>query len=170
MLGHYLRDLKGILASLDKSKELLKYVRWTSRFKMMLGDAIGDESHLEPEEGWQIASPLLETTTTGFNQTAKLAKASRFTHKIPPLSLPALQLMDLKRQSPHDRNTFTRWNLQQATHVQQQTQFLLIMLIHSCARCLQLGTWKMKHKFNGLQWLEDQLDYPAHVNRCLPKQ
>ena len=43
-----LRDLKGILVSLDKIKELLKFVWRTSRFKTTLGDAIGDVSHLEP--------------------------------------------------------------------------------------------------------------------------
>ena len=50
-LGRYSRDLKGILASLDKIKELLKYVGRTGRFKTTLGDAIGDVSHLDPEEG-----------------------------------------------------------------------------------------------------------------------
>ena len=50
-LGRASRDFKGILASLDKIKELLKFVGRTSRFKMTLGDAIGDVSHLEPEEG-----------------------------------------------------------------------------------------------------------------------
>ena len=50
-LGGTLRDFKGILVSLDKIKELLKFVGRTGRFKMTLGDAIGDVSHLEPEEG-----------------------------------------------------------------------------------------------------------------------
>lgn len=50
-LGRQSRDLKGILASLDKIKELLKYVGKTGRFRMTLGDAIGDVAHLEPEEG-----------------------------------------------------------------------------------------------------------------------
>ena len=50
-LGRTLRDLQGILASLDKIKELLKFVGRTSRFKTRLGDAIGDVSHLDPEEG-----------------------------------------------------------------------------------------------------------------------
>ena len=50
-LGHHSRDLKGILGRLDRIKELLKYVGRTARFKMTLGDAIGDVSHLEPEEG-----------------------------------------------------------------------------------------------------------------------
>ena len=50
-LGRSSRDLKGILASLDKIKELLKFVGRTSRFKTTLGDAIGDVSHLDPEEG-----------------------------------------------------------------------------------------------------------------------
>ena len=55
VLGCVLRDLKGILARLDKIKELLKFMGRTSRFKTTLGDTIGDVSHLEPEEGWQIA-------------------------------------------------------------------------------------------------------------------
>ena len=46
-----MRDLKGILASLDKIKELLKYVGRTGRPKTTLGDAIGDVSHLDHEEG-----------------------------------------------------------------------------------------------------------------------
>lgn len=50
-LGRHSRDLKGILASLDKIKELLKYVGKTGRFRTKLGDAIGDVSHLDPEEG-----------------------------------------------------------------------------------------------------------------------
>ena len=50
-LGRSSRDLKGILASLDKIKELLKFVGRTSIFKTTLGDAIGDVSHLDPEEG-----------------------------------------------------------------------------------------------------------------------
>ena len=50
-LGRMLRDLQGILASLDKIKELLKFMGRTSRFKTRLGDAIGDVSHLDPEEG-----------------------------------------------------------------------------------------------------------------------
>lgn len=50
-LGHYLRDLKGILESKMRIKELLKFVRKTARFKKMLGDSIGDVSNLEPEEG-----------------------------------------------------------------------------------------------------------------------
>ena len=41
-LGHHLRDLQGILASLDRVKELLKFIGRTARLKMMLGDAIGD--------------------------------------------------------------------------------------------------------------------------------
>ena len=50
-LGHHLRDLQGILASLDRVKELLKFVGRMARLKMTLGDAIGDVSHLETEEG-----------------------------------------------------------------------------------------------------------------------
>ena len=46
-LGRYSRDLQGILASLDRIKELLKFVGRTARFKMTLGNAIGDVSHLE---------------------------------------------------------------------------------------------------------------------------
>ena len=44
-LGHVSGDLKGMLASLDKIKELLKYVGRTGRFNMMLGDPIDDVSH-----------------------------------------------------------------------------------------------------------------------------
>ena len=51
-LGCYSRDLQGILASLDRIKELLKFMGRTARFKMTLGDAIGDVSHLETEEDW----------------------------------------------------------------------------------------------------------------------
>ncbi|KIK02623.1 hypothetical protein K443DRAFT_96534, partial [Laccaria amethystina LaAM-08-1] len=51
VLGCQSRDLKGILASLHKIKELLKYVGKTGRFKTTLGDAIGDVSHLDPKEG-----------------------------------------------------------------------------------------------------------------------
>ena len=49
-LGRYSRDLQGILASLDRIKELLKFVGRTARFKTTLGDAIGDVSQLETEE------------------------------------------------------------------------------------------------------------------------
>ena len=49
-LGRHLRDLRGILASLDRVKELLKFVGRTARLKTTLGDAIGDVSHLETEE------------------------------------------------------------------------------------------------------------------------
>ena len=42
---------QGILANMEGIKELLKYVGRTARFKTTLGDAIGDASHLEPEEG-----------------------------------------------------------------------------------------------------------------------
>jgi hypothetical protein len=49
-LGRHSRDLKGILTSLDRIKELLKFVGRTARFKTTLGDAIGDVSHLETEE------------------------------------------------------------------------------------------------------------------------
>ena len=49
-LSHYSRDLQGILASLDRIKELLGFMGRTARFKMTLGDAIGDVSHLETEE------------------------------------------------------------------------------------------------------------------------
>jgi hypothetical protein len=51
VLGRQSRDLKGILASLNKIKELLKYVGKTGRFKMTLGDVIDDVSHLDPKEG-----------------------------------------------------------------------------------------------------------------------
>lgn len=50
-LGRYSRDLKGIMASMKRIKELLKFVGRTARFKTTLGDSIGDVSHLEPEEG-----------------------------------------------------------------------------------------------------------------------
>jgi len=49
-LGRHSRDLQGILVSLDRIKELLKFVGRMARFKMTLGDAIGDVSHLETEE------------------------------------------------------------------------------------------------------------------------
>jgi hypothetical protein len=49
-LGHYSRDLQGILATLGRIKELLKFVGRTERFKNTLGDSIGEVSHLEPEE------------------------------------------------------------------------------------------------------------------------
>lgn len=39
-LGRYSRDLKAILASLDRIKELLRYVGRSGRFKNTLGDAI----------------------------------------------------------------------------------------------------------------------------------
>jgi len=48
-LGCYLRDLQGIL-ELERIKELLKFVGRMARFKNMLGDSIGDVSHLEPKE------------------------------------------------------------------------------------------------------------------------
>ena len=51
VLGRLSRDLRGILASLDGIKELLKYVGRTARFKTTLGNALGDVSHLESEEG-----------------------------------------------------------------------------------------------------------------------
>jgi ribonuclease HI len=50
-LGRYSRDLRSILTSLGRIKELLKFVGRTARFKNTLGDSIGDVSHLEPEEG-----------------------------------------------------------------------------------------------------------------------
>ena len=50
-LGRHSKDLQAILASLDYIKELLKFVGRTARFKKTLGDAIGDVSHLESEEG-----------------------------------------------------------------------------------------------------------------------
>jgi len=50
-LGRYSRDLKGIMASMKRIKELLKFVGRTTRFKKTLGDSIGDVSQLEPEEG-----------------------------------------------------------------------------------------------------------------------
>ena len=48
-LGRQLRDFQGIMSSLDGVKELLKYVGRTARFKKMLGDALGDVSHLDSE-------------------------------------------------------------------------------------------------------------------------
>jgi hypothetical protein len=50
-LGRYSRDLRSILTSLGRIKELLKFVGRMARFKNTLGDSIGDVSHLEPEEG-----------------------------------------------------------------------------------------------------------------------
>ncbi|KIJ98344.1 hypothetical protein K443DRAFT_680869 [Laccaria amethystina LaAM-08-1] len=50
-LGRYSRDLKSIMASMKRVKELLKFVGRTARFKNTLGDSIGDVSQLEPEEG-----------------------------------------------------------------------------------------------------------------------
>jgi len=50
-LGRYSRDLKGIMASMKRIKELLKFVGRTARFKKTLGDSIDDISQLEPEEG-----------------------------------------------------------------------------------------------------------------------
>jgi hypothetical protein len=50
-LGRRSRDLRGILENIDGIKKLLKYVGRTARFKTTLGDAIGDVTHLEPEEG-----------------------------------------------------------------------------------------------------------------------
>lgn len=49
-LGRYSRDLKGILESMKRIKELLKFVGRTKRFKKSLGDSIGDVSQLESEE------------------------------------------------------------------------------------------------------------------------
>lgn len=49
-LGRYSRDLKAILASLDRIKELLRYVGRSGRFKNTLGDAIGDVSQLDSED------------------------------------------------------------------------------------------------------------------------
>ena len=49
-LGRHSRDLRGILASLDRIKELLKFVGRTARLKATLGDTIGDVSHLENED------------------------------------------------------------------------------------------------------------------------
>jgi len=50
-LGHYSRDLKGIMASMKRIKELLKFVGRTARFKKIFGGSIGDISQLESEEG-----------------------------------------------------------------------------------------------------------------------
>ena len=50
-LGCWSRDFQGIMASLEGVKKLLKYVGKTARFKKMLGDALGDVSHLDSEEG-----------------------------------------------------------------------------------------------------------------------
>jgi len=50
-LGCYSRDLQGILVKLERIKEVLKFVGRMARFKNMLGDSIGDVSHLKPEEG-----------------------------------------------------------------------------------------------------------------------
>jgi len=50
-LGRYSRDLKGIMTSMKRVKELLKFVGRTARFKNMLGDSIGDVSQLESKEG-----------------------------------------------------------------------------------------------------------------------
>ena len=50
-LGRQSRDFQGIMASLEGVKELLKYVGKTARFKKTLGDALGDVSHLDSEEG-----------------------------------------------------------------------------------------------------------------------
>ena len=49
-LGRHSRDLRGILASLDRIKELLKFVGRMARLKATLGDTIGDVSHLENED------------------------------------------------------------------------------------------------------------------------
>ena len=46
-LGHQSQDLQGILGSLDGIKELLKFIGRMARFKKMLGDALGDVSHLD---------------------------------------------------------------------------------------------------------------------------
>jgi len=50
-LGRNSRDLRVILAGLDGIKELLKYIGRTARFKNTLGDALGDVSYLDSEEG-----------------------------------------------------------------------------------------------------------------------
>ena len=50
-LGRQSRDLRGILGSLDGIKELLKFIGRTARFKKTMGDALGDVSHLDSEEG-----------------------------------------------------------------------------------------------------------------------
>ena len=43
------------MLSLDGVKELLKYVGRMAKFKKTLGDALGDVSHLDSKEVWQIA-------------------------------------------------------------------------------------------------------------------
>lgn len=48
-LGRYSRDLQGILATLGRIKELLKFVGRMERFKNTLGDSIGEVS-FEPKE------------------------------------------------------------------------------------------------------------------------
>lgn len=48
--GRHPRDLKGILGSMSRIKEFLKYVGRTERLKASLGDTIGDVSNLESEE------------------------------------------------------------------------------------------------------------------------
>ena len=77
-LGHASRDFKGIEVSLDKIKELLKFVGRTGRFKMTLGDAIG-------------------TITTVFTtrQPSRSRPAGLPTNP-PSLSLPTLQFVDLQ--------------------------------------------------------------------------
>jgi len=59
-LGRYSRDLQGILATLGRIKELLKFVGRMERFKNTLGDSIGEVS-FEPKENWQVAPLLLQT-------------------------------------------------------------------------------------------------------------
>ncbi|EDR00810.1 uncharacterized protein LACBIDRAFT_313005 [Laccaria bicolor S238N-H82] len=49
-LGRWSRDLQGIMESLERVKELLKYVGRTERFKKTLGGTLGDVSHLDSEE------------------------------------------------------------------------------------------------------------------------
>jgi hypothetical protein len=49
-LGHHSRDFQGILASLDRVKELLKFVGRMARLKTTFGNTIGDVSNLETEE------------------------------------------------------------------------------------------------------------------------
>ena len=95
-LGHHLRDLQGILASLDRVEELLKFIGRTARLKTMLGDAIGDVSHLETEEVWQVMLFIFQESMESM-QTSKDKLVRPAGSPNPPLLLlPNSQPVDSK--------------------------------------------------------------------------
>ena len=144
VLGRHSRDLWGILASLDRVKELLKFVGRMARLKTTLGDAIGDVSHLETEEVWQVMVFIFqESMESMWTSKDKLVRPAGSPN--PPLFLlPDSQPADSKHKTLHNSTILCYCKLKMAETLNTMNNLLSSLSDHACPTCctcrLQLGT------------------------------